>query len=41
MLRILASLFTLLALLAGSPWLLPLAKESVKLVAARDDPAAG
>ncbi|MFG1301772.1 hypothetical protein V5F49_18455 [Xanthobacter sp. V3C-3] len=40
MLRILASLFTLLALLAGSPWLLPLAKESVKLVAARDDPAA-
>lgn len=40
MVRILASLSVLLALLAGSPWLLPLAKTSVKLVAARDDPAA-
>ncbi|MFG1419478.1 hypothetical protein V5F38_18310 [Xanthobacter sp. V0B-10] len=35
------SLFVLLAALAGAaPWLVPVAKESARLVAARDDPAA-
>ncbi|MDI4663775.1 hypothetical protein K9U40_05460 [Xanthobacter autotrophicus] len=40
MARILAALALFATLLAGTPWLLPVAKESVKLVAARDDPAA-
>lgn len=36
-----AALFTLLvALLGVAPWLVPVAKQSVRLVAARDDPAA-
>ncbi|MFG1180362.1 hypothetical protein [Xanthobacter versatilis] len=40
MARILAALALFATLLAGTPWLLPVAKESLKLVAARDDPAA-
>ncbi|MDI4656093.1 hypothetical protein [Xanthobacter autotrophicus] len=40
MARILAALALFATLLSGTPWLLPVAKESVKLVAARDDPAA-
>ncbi|MFG1375460.1 hypothetical protein [Xanthobacter autotrophicus] len=40
MVRILAALTLFAMLLAGTPWLLPVAKESMKLVAARDDPAA-
>lgn len=39
MARILAALALFATLLAGTPWLLPVAKESLKLVAARDDPA--
>ncbi|MEP9353848.1 hypothetical protein ABLE93_09640 [Xanthobacter sp. KR7-65] len=40
MARILAFLFIFGSLLGAAPWLLPVAKESVKLIAARDDPAA-
>lgn len=40
MARILSLLTLFATLVAGTPFLLPLAKESVKLVAARDDPAA-
>lgn len=40
MARILALLTVLAALLGAAPWLAPLAKESARLVAARDDPAA-
>ncbi|MFG1347354.1 hypothetical protein V5F59_20880 [Xanthobacter autotrophicus DSM 431] len=39
MARILALLTLLAALLGCAPWLMPIAKESVKLIAARDDPA--
>lgn len=39
MARILALLTLFMTLLAGTPFLLPLAKESIKLVGARDDPA--
>ena len=40
MARILAAFALFAMLLSGTPWLLPVAKESIKLVAARDDPAA-
>ncbi|MFG1480333.1 hypothetical protein V5F53_17000 [Xanthobacter sp. V4C-4] len=39
MARILALLALLAALLGAAPWLVPLAKQGVRLVAARDDPA--
>lgn len=38
--RIFALLALVAALLGAAPWLVPLAKESARLVAARDDPAA-
>ncbi|MFG1200948.1 hypothetical protein V5F29_00950 [Xanthobacter aminoxidans] len=40
MARIFAFLVVFISLLGGAPWLVPVAKESAKLIAARDDPAA-
>ncbi len=40
MMRLLAALAVLATLLGAAPWLVPVAKESVRLIAARDDPAA-
>lgn len=40
MARILVFLTLFVSLLGAAPWLVPVAKQSVKLVAARDDPAA-
>lgn len=40
MARIFAFLVLLISLLGAAPWLLPVAKESAKLIAARDNPAA-
>ncbi len=40
MMRILSLLVLLAALAGAAPWLVPVAKESARLVAARDDPAA-
>lgn len=40
MARIFAFLVVFISLLGAAPWLVPVAKESAKLIAARDDPAA-
>ncbi|MFG1263375.1 MULTISPECIES: hypothetical protein [Xanthobacter] len=40
MARIFALLVVFISLLGAAPWLVPVAKESAKLIAARDDPAA-
>lgn len=39
MMRLLATFLMLVALLGAAPWLLPVVKESVRLVEARDNPA--